>query len=306
MTEEDKQAALAKTAPAPDSEKQDVLSVRDTGSRALAALKFEPRDAGELIQFSEYFAKTGLFGVKTGADVFARVMIGAPLGLSFAQCIKLVYSFESQGSVKAGIYAEGIRALCESRKDVFEIFRLVPPTPERPGDKIAVLLVKRPGEEPIEVTYTIEEARTAGLVKKDSNWEKVPSDMLVARVTTRASRRYGARVTSGIDSVEDIRDAELVGTVVHNGEPAQHRATIVDTGRSASAYEAELQLLKEQIDAAKTPADGRTVREAIEIWDATAALKDRAMAYYNEHAEKMRRAKAEKRPAEPQGSLPVT
>jgi hypothetical protein len=40
-----------------------------------------------------------------------------------------------------------------------------------------------------EITFTIEDARRAQLVKKDSNWEKWPDDMCFARATAKMGRR---------------------------------------------------------------------------------------------------------------------
>jgi hypothetical protein len=62
------------------------------------------------------------------------------------------------------------------------------------------------------VTYTIEDAKTAGLAGKD-NWKKNPEDMLVARATSRAVRRYcsDALVGGGLteDEVESLDVAEV-------------------------------------------------------------------------------------------------
>jgi hypothetical protein len=57
------------------------------------------------------------------------------------------------------------------------------------------------------VTYTIEDARTAGLAGKD-NWKKNPEDMLVARATSRAVRRYCSDALVGGALTED--EAEVL------------------------------------------------------------------------------------------------
>jgi hypothetical protein len=55
---------------------------------------------------------------------------------------------------------------------------------------------KDTGEE-MEVSYHIEEAKRSGLVKPNSAWEKVPSDMLFARVISRLARRLFADCIGG-------------------------------------------------------------------------------------------------------------
>lgn len=78
------------------------------------------------------------------------------------------------------------------------------------------------GETLGEVTYTIEDAKTAGLAGKD-NWKKNPEDMLVARATSRAVRRYcsdalvGGSLTE--DEVESLEVTAEVVTVTPEPEP---------------------------------------------------------------------------------------
>jgi hypothetical protein len=47
-----------------------------------------------------------------------------------------------------------------------------------------------------ESSFTIEEAKTAGLAEKD-NWRKYPSDMLFARAISRGARRYAPGIFGG-------------------------------------------------------------------------------------------------------------
>lgn len=56
-----------------------------------------------------------------------------------------------------------------------------------------------------EATYTIEDAQRAGLTVKD-NWKNNPEDMLVARATTRAMRRFAPDVMVGLVVGEDELD----------------------------------------------------------------------------------------------------
>lgn len=73
----------------------------------------------------------------------------------------------------------------------------------------------------VTVTYTIEEARTAGLLAKD-NWKRHPGDMLVARCTSRTGRRMFADVLMGCVYVpEELGAVEIDGRVE---VPAPRRA----------------------------------------------------------------------------------
>lgn len=54
-------------------------------------------------------------------------------------------------------------------------------------------------------TYTMDHARAAGLANKD-NWKKNAEDMLVARATTRAVRRYAPSVLLGVRTFDELDD----------------------------------------------------------------------------------------------------
>ena len=57
-----------------------------------------------------------------------------------------------------------------------------------------------------DVTWTIDDARRAGLLRRGSAWESYPADMLVARATTALCRRVFSDVIHGFRSVEELDD----------------------------------------------------------------------------------------------------
>ena len=64
-----------------------------------------------------------------------------------------------------------------------------------------------------EATYTAADAEVAGLTRKD-NWKRNPEDMLVARATTRAVRRFAPDVLLGMLVADEVDDTpELVDLV---------------------------------------------------------------------------------------------
>ena len=54
-----------------------------------------------------------------------------------------------------------------------------------------------------EACYTMSDAKAAGLLTKD-NWKKNPEDMLVARATTRAVRRFAPEVMVGLTVADEL------------------------------------------------------------------------------------------------------
>jgi hypothetical protein len=83
----------------------------------------------------------------------------------------------------------------------------------------AKVVLTTTGETLGSVTYSMEDAKTAGLAGKD-NWKKNPEDMLVARATSRAVRRYcsdalvgGALTEDEVESLEVTAEVDQVQPV---------------------------------------------------------------------------------------------
>jgi hypothetical protein len=67
--------------------------------------------------------------------------------------------------------------------------------------------LRKGGRKPITLTYTIEHARLAGLVKKDSGWEKRPEEMLIARCKSRLARLVYPDIVGGLYTPEELHEA---------------------------------------------------------------------------------------------------
>lgn len=64
----------------------------------------------------------------------------------------------------------------------------------------------------IEIKYSIEDAKLAGLVKGGSNWVKNPGSMLRARLISKALRIVAPQVVSGIYTPEELGEEQSDGT----------------------------------------------------------------------------------------------
>jgi len=71
------------------------------------------------------------------------------------------------------------------------------------SDEKACVLEFQRGEEKHEISYSIEEAKQAGLTTKD-NWKKYPADMLFSRCVSRAHRRISPQTALGLYTVEEM------------------------------------------------------------------------------------------------------
>lgn len=162
--------------------------------------RFEPRSYEELWTMSQALSRAGIcpdaLKLKP-ADVMLVLMQGAELGLRVVQSLKHLPVIKG----RPGMSAELMRGMCQEHPDC-ETFEL-----DEVSDKAATLTVKKRGWAASKtVTYTIEEAQKAGLVRDGSPWKTGPQDMLVARVTSRAARRYFPNVTSGLYTPEELQD----------------------------------------------------------------------------------------------------
>lgn len=88
----------------------------------------------------------------------------------------------------------------------------------------ATVVVTRNNEQLGTASFTIEEARTAGLAGKD-NWKRHPTEMMVARATTRAIKWFCPEaLLGGVLTEDELEGPELdqqqpVPVVQHNAEP---------------------------------------------------------------------------------------
>lgn len=130
--------------------------------------------------------KSGYFKDSTSeAQAIVKVMAGAELGLPPFASMTGIHIISGKPVLGANIIATLVKndarydyniKTCTNESCVIEWFENS----------------KKRGES----SFTIAEAKIAGLIEKD-NWKKYPSDMLFARAISRGSRRYAPGVFSG-------------------------------------------------------------------------------------------------------------
>ena len=92
--------------------------------------------------------------------------------------------------------------------------------------KAATAIVTHGGDEVGRATYTWEDGQLAWLTEKD-NWKKNPEDMLVARATTRALKRYAPDVLLGIMTEDEIEVAPISERYATGGVIDAERAVVI-------------------------------------------------------------------------------
>lgn len=129
------------------------------------------------------------------ATATAAVLQGISLELDPLTSLQQIYVVHG----RPGMYAKMMVALVQSRGH--EVWT------EESTDTRCVVSGRRRGTEQIErVTVTMDQARRAGWVARNKNYESTPSDMLWARAASRVCDRIASDVLKGLRTVEDIQD----------------------------------------------------------------------------------------------------
>lgn len=174
---------LIVTAPAEWERGLDPRSMKD--ARVLA------RDMYDSRMFSAYGTPQG---------VLSTLMVGRELGLPAMASLRSIHIIEGRHALSAALMVALV--LKSGMAEYFE--------PLSFSDKEATFETKRKGaRNPIKLQHTIEMAVTAGLVKKDSNWQKTPTDMLVARAQSRLARMIYPDLLAGLytpDELSELRE----------------------------------------------------------------------------------------------------
>ncbi len=158
---------------------------------------FEPRDIDEGFHMAKLLVLSGLLprGVQRPEAAFAIIAAGRELGLTAMQSLRSIHIIEGKPTLSADLVA----ALCKSRPDICQYFRLVEST-----DKVARYETLRRGEPcPTPMSFTWEDATRAGVTGKD-NWKKYPAAMLRARCITALARAVYPDLAMGVYDPDEV------------------------------------------------------------------------------------------------------
>lgn len=163
---------------------------------------FTPQNMADLERMAGMLAKSALIPTAVRnkpADVAIIIMHGRELGLPPMRALSQIYVVEGKPTASADLMV----SLCTSRPTICKYFRPVEVT-----DRAATYETLREGHpEPTRFTYTIEDARAAGLTGKH-NWKSHPKAMLSARAKSFLARMVYSDLVGGMydpDESDEIR-----------------------------------------------------------------------------------------------------
>lgn len=160
-----------------------------------------PQNYQEAWQFSEMLAASEMvpknFKGKP-ADILIAMQMGSEIGLKPLQSLQNIAVVNSRPT----IWGDAVVAICQSSGMLEDIT-------EEVTDEYATVTVKRIGQEPHSVTFSMQDAKKAGLAGKQGPWTQYPKRMMKNRARAYALRDKFADVLSGFGITEEEKDRAI-------------------------------------------------------------------------------------------------
>lgn len=165
-----------------------------------------PKTADEAMAIASRIAKSGLIPKQYQGkpeDVFACMLWSHTLGMPIMQGLQSIAVINGRPS----LFGDGLLALVmasgklEDFKETIEV--------GANGSEVATCTVKRKGlATPVTWSFSMDDAKKAGLSGKEGPWTKFPKRMLQMRARAFALRSAFPDVLSGLASAEEMQDEE--------------------------------------------------------------------------------------------------
>lgn len=186
-----------------------------------------PRNLAEAMEFAKIIASSDMVPkdyVNKPGNVLVAVQTGAELGLKPMQSLQGISVINGRPS----IWGDAMRALIISHPE-FEDLQ------EDKQDTQCTVTLKRRGRSAVVSTFTMEDAKKAGLAGKSGPWQTAPKRMLQMRAFAFAARDLFADALKGIKSTEELRDYPAEERVERDITPAPAAAAVAAPARAELA-----------------------------------------------------------------------
>lgn len=164
-----------------------------------------PRSFQEALQLSEYMAASEMvpkaYRGRAG-DCFIVIQWGLEIGMKPLQAMQSIAAING----KPGLYGDAGKALllangCIIDEDDTEVVK---------ANGKGRCKIIRPGRPPVQRTFTLEDAKTAGLWNKEGPWRAYPYRQMAWRAFWFAARDAAADLLRGMGGFEEALDHPLV------------------------------------------------------------------------------------------------
>ncbi len=232
---------------------------------------YEPRNFTEAQEMALAYSKSKILGAfGTPEAVLVIMATGAELGIPPTAALRSIYVVEGRPFLSADLMV----ALCRRRPDICQRFDLTESTSER-----ATYTVQRKGGQPVAFSFTIADAKQAGLSFGDkSNWTKYPGVMLRHRAAATAARAEFSDLTLGLYCEEERDEMTAAAPSAPTVDPLPSKAEPIDaeivTDRPAE--------WRARIAAAATVDELEAVRLEVKDAKPEKTIRDEMVALYTE------------------------
>lgn len=194
----------------------------------------------EVKEVAAIMAKSGFFeDAKTAAQAAVKIMAGRELGIPEMASMRGIYVANGNTELSGPLLAALIK-----RSEKYD-YKAKEVTDER-----AKIRFFENGEEVGTASFSIEDAKRAGIYKEDSAWTKYPSDMVFWRALSRGKRRYCPEIGWGATYVWGEGD-----TKVEQIKQDTQTSTLPPQ-KDSSWYESKIEYLIQEIESDEVdPAD---------------------------------------------------
>ncbi len=154
-----------------------------------------PQEALQMTELAEILYGSNMFpNVRNKQGAFAVALLGRELGVGTMTALQNIAIIKGKFSCSAQL--QQARAMKRGVEiDIKEMTK----------DGCTLILSKK-GRKPQEFTFTIEDAKTAGLVLPKSAWETYPADMCYNRALTRGLRKFDPECILGLFTIEEVTE----------------------------------------------------------------------------------------------------
>jgi hypothetical protein len=177
-----------------------------------------PRSLAEAMEFAKIIAQSDMVPkdyVNKPGNVLVAVQTGAELGLKPMQSLQGISVINGRPS----IWGDAMRALVISHPEFEDLH-------EDKQDTHCTVTLKRRGRSAVVTTFSMEDAKKAGLAGKSGPWQTAPKRMLQMRAFAFAARDLFADALKGIKSTEELRDYPADERVERDITPAPAVAVV--------------------------------------------------------------------------------
>lgn len=174
------------------------MSTNELTMQVEGTFSLAPRNLSEAMEFAKIIASSDMVPkdyINKPGNVLVAVQTGAELGLKPMQSLQGISVING----RPGVWGDAMWALILSHPEYED-------SHEDKQDTHCTVTLKRKNKSAVIVTFSMDDAKKAGLAGKQGPWQTAPKRMLQMRARAFAARDLFADALKGIKSIEELRD----------------------------------------------------------------------------------------------------